>query len=64
MSAQKIDSNKLETYKIIITWFQVNDKDWKFYFFEKTFLLADISMPVSFSTLLVIFSDIEVNFND
>lgn len=35
VGVQKIDSNRPETYEMVITLFEIDDKDWKFYFFEE-----------------------------
>lgn len=44
VGAQKIDGSILKTFKIILASFQVKKKLWKARFFEKTFLLANISI--------------------
>lgn len=62
--AQKIDSNKLKSYKTVIDFFQVDDKDEKFRFSEKTFLLADIIIKIALKISFLILSNIEVNFNN
>ena len=43
---QKIDRSSLATYSMIIATFQVVDKLGRSWFFQKTFLLSDISMEV------------------
>lgn len=60
----KINSSRLETFDIIIALLQVNGKDRKFYFFEETFLLVDISMDFVFRIRFLIFTNVKVNFND
>lgn len=62
--AEKIDDSKLETYVIIITLFQVDNKVKKFYFFEKSSLLADISIDVAFEMSFLTLNNVEINFND
>lgn len=42
----------------------MDEKDWMFFFFEKTFLLADITMNIVFGMLFIILSNVKVNFND
>ena len=46
VGVQKIDESSLNTYGMVITTFQVVIKLGCFYFFQETFLLADISMKV------------------
>lgn len=64
MSAQKIDANRVEIFGMIITLFQVDNKDKKFRFFKETLLLADIRMYVAFEILFLTLSNIKVYFND
>lgn len=64
MSVQKIDNSRLEIYKMVIVLFEINDKDKKTRFFEKTFLLADISIDVAFKVLFLSLTNVEVNFNN
>lgn len=63
MNSQKLYSSRLETYEIIIILFQLNIKDEKFYCFEKTILLIDISIKVLFKIFFTSFHDIIVKFN-
>lgn len=49
---------------MIITLFQVNDKEKKSRFFEITFLLAGISMGIAFEIFFLTLSNIEVNLNN
>lgn len=51
MEVQKIDGTILETFEIVIAAFLGYDKARKVRFFEKTFLLADISMDVALRIL-------------
>lgn len=62
--AQKIDCNWLKTYGKVIAWFQLDNKDKKFYFFEKTILLAYIYMNVIFGISFPILSNVKINFNN
>lgn len=64
MGTQKIDSSKLETVKIVITSFRVDNKDGKFPFFEETSLLADISINIALGIFFLTLSNVEVNFNN
>lgn len=64
MDTQKIDFSNLDTYKRDIALFQVDDKDEKSRFFEEIFLLANISIDVTFRILFLIFRNIKKNFND
>lgn len=43
---QKIDGSALTTCRMVIASFSIQDKLGKVWFFEKTFLLADISIEV------------------
>lgn len=61
---QKINGGRLKTYKMIIVLFQIDNKDGKFCFFEKTFILAYISIDVAFGLFFLILSNIKVNFNN
>lgn len=49
---------------MVIALFQVNKKDGKSGFFEKTFLLVEISMKITFGIFSLILSNVKVNFND
>ena len=46
VGAQKIDGSTLQTFEMVLADFQVEDKLGKARFFQKTFLLADISAEV------------------
>lgn len=46
VGAQKIDSSTLITYRIVIARFSVKDKLEKIWFFEITFVLANINIEV------------------
>ena len=46
VGAQKIDSSILETFGIVLTSLQIEDKLGRARFFQKTFLLADVSVEV------------------
>lgn len=64
MGTQKIDSSWLKTHHIVITSFQVVDKDEKFGFLEKIFSLADINMNVLFEISFLTWSNCKVIFKD
>ena len=60
VSAQKIDGSSLLTYGIIIAAFQVLDKLGRSSFFQKTFLLADISIKVVSDMPFLTFNNADV----
>ena len=60
----KIDGSKLYIFDIVIAFFLVEDKEGKLRFFEKTFLLANISMNIALEMLFLILSNIEIDFTD
>ena len=62
VGAQKIDGSSLATYNIVIVAFQVVDKLGRSRFFQKTFLLADISMEVVLGMPFLTFSNADVQF--
>ena len=60
VGVQKIDRSWLATYSIVIAVFKVVDKLGRSWFFEKTFLLANISMKVVPDMLFFTFSNADV----
>ena len=60
IDAQKIDSSPLVTYRMVLADFLVQDKLGKVWFFEETFLLADISMEVVLRMPFFTLSDTDV----
>ena len=60
VGAQKIDSSIFETFEIILASFKVEDKFEKIRFFQKTFLLTDISIEVDLSRSFLTFSDANI----
>lgn len=64
INTQKISDSRLEAYEMVIALFQVNDINAKFRFFEKTFLLADININVTFGIFLLILNNVKINCND
>lgn len=63
-SGQKINSNRVETCGIIIAFFLINDQNQKSHFFQKTFILAEISMDTDYRILFFILSNIKVKLQN
>ena len=61
-SVQKIDRFLPTTYGIIIVTFQIVNKLYRFWVFQKTFLLANISMDVILGIFFPIFSNANIQF--
>ena len=59
---QKIDSLTLVTYRMVLVGFSSQNKLWRVWCFEETFLLADTSMEIVLGILFVILSDADVQF--
>ena len=59
---QKIDSSILLTYKIVIAEFLVQNELKKVWFFEETFMLADISIKMILRMLFFILSNTNIRF--
>lgn len=64
VTAQKIGGTTLETLQMLIVAFPVFNKAKKVYFFEETFLLADINMNVALKILFFPFSNVDVRFTN
>ena len=62
IGAQKIDGSTLKTFGMVLASFQVEDKLRKAQFFQKTFLLADISAEVVLDMPFLTFSNTDVQF--
>lgn len=62
--AQKNDSTILETFEIIIAAFLVYDRARKVCFFEKTVLLADISMDMAWEMIFFVLSNADIRFTN
>ena len=62
IEAQKINGTILDTLKMVVAAFTVMNKTNKVKFFEKTFLIANVSPKVVFGILFLILSDADVNF--
>ena len=62
VGVQKIDGSSLATYGMIIAAFRVVNKLGRSWFFQETFLLAEISMEVVLAMLFLTFSNVDVQF--
>ena len=60
---QKINGTMLDTYKIIVAPFSLVDKTNRVRFFEKTFLMAYVSMEIVFAMLFLTLSGTDNNFS-
>ena len=60
--AQKIDSSSLETFGMVLASFQVENKLGRIWFFQETFLLADISAEVVLGMPFLTLSNADVQF--
>lgn len=64
ISAQKIIKLSLKTFGIVITSFLINDKAKRSQYFEKTLLLANISIDVVLGILFLTLNNTKINFID
>ena len=62
VGAKKIDCITLETYRIVVAILSMEDKDSRVRFFEKTFLVANISPEVVFEMLFLTLNGADVDF--
>lgn len=62
VKAQKIDSSTLKMFQIVLTSFQVKDKLGKARFFQKIFLLIDVSIEVILRMLFLILNNANIQF--
>ena len=62
IGAQKIDGSTLETFGMVLASFQVEDKLGRAWFFQKTFLLADISAKIVLGIAFLTLSNVNVQF--
>ena len=62
IGAQKIDGSTLDTFEMVLTSFQVEDKLKKTRFFQETFLLADISTEMVLGIPFLTLSNADVQF--
>lgn len=49
---------------MVIATFSMEDKEERFWFFKKTFLLANFSMDIALEILLLTLCNVEVNFGN
>ena len=63
VGAQKIDHFTLETFKILISNFQIEDKISRSRFFQKTFLVANIKFEIILKMSFLSPSNINVLFS-
>ena len=64
IGAQKIDGTMLDTHRMVVVAFSVEDKVNWVRFFEKTFLVANISPKVVFEMPFLTLSGADVDFSD
>ena len=64
VGAQKIDGIMLNTYKIVVVVFLVTNKVNQVRFFEKAFLLANISLKVVVEMFYLTLSGADIDFLD
>ena len=62
VGAQKIDGPIFETYGMVVAAFSVTDQASRIKFFEKTFLVANISSDVVLGMLFLILSGADIDF--
>ena len=62
VGAQKIDGTTLETYEMVVAAFSVTDQADKIRFFEKTFLVANVSLDMVLGMPFFTLSSANVNF--
>ncbi len=64
VGAQKIDGSTLETFGMVLVNFQVEDKLGRAWFFQETFLVANVSVEVVLGMLFFTLSNADVVFKD
>ncbi len=62
VETQNIIGTILKTYKIVVSTFSILDKDGKERFFEKSFLLANITPNIVFEMFFLIMSNTGIDF--
>lgn len=62
VDTKKIDGSSLETYRIVIASFLIQNKLEMVWFFGETFLIAYTSMKVILEMSFLIFSDANIRF--
>lgn len=60
IGAQKIDGFSLDTFKIVLAKFLVENKFDRAWFFKKTFLIANTILEMIFKMLFLTFSNIDI----
>lgn len=60
IGAQKIDGSTFETFRIVLTSFQIENKLERARFLQKTLLLADITVEMVLEMFFLIFSNINI----
>ena len=63
IDTQKIDNIILKSYGIVVAIFLVIDWANKIKFFEKTFLVANVSLDIVFGILFLFLNDTNVDFS-
>ena len=64
VGAQKIDRSSLDTFGMVITSFQVQDKLERARIFQKTFLMADTRIDVVLGMPLLTLSNADIQFSE
>ena len=64
VGAQKIDGSTLETFRLVITDFQVEDKGDRPRFFQETFLIANTKFELILGMLFLKLSNADVSFDE
>ena len=64
VEAQKMDGTMLEIYGMVIATFSVEDKVNRVRFFEKTFLVANVSLEVVLGMPFFTLSGADIDFSD
>ena len=63
IGAQKIDSTMLDTFEMVVSAFSMMYKANRVRFFEKTFLVANVSLEVVFGMLFLTLSGVKIDFS-
>lgn len=64
IGAQKIDGFILNTFRMVLTNFQMKDKLSEAQYFQETFLFADINLDVVLKMLFLALSNADVSFSE
>ena len=62
IGAQKIDNSIFKIFRLVLASFQIEDKLGRTRFFQKMFLLADISIEVVLSMFFLTFNNVDIQF--